>query len=157
MDKQATKVFCECTALGLLPSPVLHGRRLCDCPPACHSVHRGGQPLDDGGIWECLACNFVTPWVGIRAHGNAHPVCLPVGGGLSWETTSERLRAYFENFGVVREAFVSYNRNNGRPRGFGFVVFESIEVADKVVSTKHTIDRREVRGLMGVLAAALAL
>lgn len=63
---------------------------------------------------------------------------------MSWETSSDRLRAYFENFGVVREAFVSYNRNNGRPRGFGFVVFESVEVADKVVSTKHTIDRREV-------------
>lgn len=46
---------------------------------------------------------------------------------------------------MVREAFVSYNRNNGRPRGFGFVVFESMDVADKVVSTKHTIDRREVR------------
>ncbi|KAJ9515104.1 hypothetical protein QJQ45_028898 [Haematococcus lacustris] len=66
------------------------------------------------------------------------------GGGLSWETSSERLRAYFENFGVVREAFVSYNRNNGRPRGFGFVVFESPEVADKVVATKHMVDRREV-------------
>jgi hypothetical protein len=25
------------------------------------------------------------------------------------------------------------------------VVFESMEVADKVVATKHTIDRREVR------------
>ncbi len=69
------------------------------------------------------------------------------GGGLSWETSSERLRAYFENFGVVREAFVSYNRNNGRPRGFGFVVFESPEVADKVVASKHTIDRREVRAI----------
>uniref|UniRef100_A0A7S0RI27 RRM domain-containing protein n=1 Tax=Chlamydomonas leiostraca TaxID=1034604 RepID=A0A7S0RI27_9CHLO len=70
--------------------------------------------------------------------------CKVFCGGLSWETSSERLRAYFENFGVVREAFVSYNRNNGRPRGFGFVVFESPEVADKVVATKHTIDRREV-------------
>jgi RNA recognition motif-containing protein len=65
-------------------------------------------------------------------------------GGLSWETTGERLRSYFENYGVVREAFVSYNRANGRPRGFGFVVFEAPDVADKVVSTKHTIDRREV-------------
>lgn len=70
--------------------------------------------------------------------------CKVFCGGLSWETSSERLRAYFENFGVVREAFVSYNRNNGRPRGFGFVVFESSDVADKVVATKHTIDRREV-------------
>ena len=59
-------------------------------------------------------------------------------------TTGERLRSYFENYGVVREAFVSYNRVNGRPRGFGFVVFETREVIDKVVSTKHTIDRREV-------------
>lgn len=38
-------------------------------------------------------------------------------GGLSWDTTGEKLRAYFENYGVVREAFVSYNRANGRPRG----------------------------------------
>lgn len=53
-------------------------------------------------------------------------------------------RSYFENFGAVREAFVSYNRNNGRPRGFGFVVFESSEVVDKVVAAKHMIDRREV-------------
>lgn len=65
-------------------------------------------------------------------------------GGLSWETTGEKLRAYFENYGVVREAFVSYNRNNGRPRGFGFVVFESPEVADQVVAATHTIDRRKV-------------
>lgn len=64
---------------------------------------------------------------------------------MSWETTGDKLRSYFENYGAVREAFVSYNRNNGRPRGFGFVVFESTEVADKVVAAKHTIDRREVR------------
>lgn len=88
------------------------------------------------------------PWCG----DTYHRTYLNAGGGLSWETSSERLRAYFENFGVVREAFVSYNRNNGRPRGFGFVVFESPEVADKVVATKHTIDRREV-GLQMVYSA----
>ena len=32
----------------------------------------------------------------------------------------------------------------GRPRGFGFVVFEDPAIADKVVSIQHTIDRREV-------------
>lgn len=71
-------------------------------------------------------------------------------GGLSWETTGEKLRAYFENYGVVREAFVSYNRNNGRPRGFGFVVFECPDVADKVVASKHTINRREVEAKKAV-------
>lgn len=33
--------------------------------------------------------------------------------------------------------------------GFGFVVFQDAEVADKVVATKHTIDRREVRAFSG--------
>lgn len=55
-------------------------------------------------------------------------------------------RAFFENFGTVLEAFVSYDRHTGRPRGFGFVVFEDPAVADKVVSLQHTIDRREVSG-----------
>ncbi|GAX79280.1 hypothetical protein CEUSTIGMA_g6720.t1 [Chlamydomonas eustigma] len=81
---------------------------------------------------------------------NSRQVSKVFIGGLSWETTGEKLRAYFENYGVVREAFVSYNRNNGRPRGFGFVVFESPEVADKVVACKHTIDRREVEAKKAV-------
>lgn len=40
-------------------------------------------------------------------------------GGLSWETSEERLRAYFENFGEVTETWISYDRQTSRPRGFG--------------------------------------
>ena len=63
---------------------------------------------------------------------------------LQLVTTSRKCRAFFENFGTVLEAFVSYDRHTGRPRGFGFVVFDDPVVADKVVSLQHTIDRREV-------------
>ena len=74
------------------------------------------------------------------------PCCVQVFvGGLSWETTDAKLRTYFENYGAVQEAFVSYDRATGRPRGFGFVVFDDPAVADKVTSIQHTIDRREVR------------
>ncbi len=59
-------------------------------------------------------------------------------------TLAHLCRAFFENFGTVLEAFVSYDRHTGRPRGFGFVVFDDPVVADKVVSLQHTIDRREV-------------
>jgi RNA recognition motif. (a.k.a. RRM, RBD, or RNP domain) len=45
---------------------------------------------------------------------------------------------------ILQEAFVSYDRNTGRPRGFGFVVFADPLIADKVVTQQHTIDRREV-------------
>ena len=65
-------------------------------------------------------------------------------GGVNWSTSEETLRSDVENFGSVQEAFVSYDRHTGRPRGFGFVVFEDPLVADKVVSIQHTIDRREV-------------
>ncbi|KAL4457731.1 hypothetical protein ABPG75_012596 [Micractinium tetrahymenae] len=65
-------------------------------------------------------------------------------GGLSWETTDQKLRQYFENYGTVQEAFVSYDKHTGRPRGFGFVVFADPIIADKVISVQHTIDRREV-------------
>ena len=89
-----------------------------------------------GGRWASGRPSLTRPPLPLCAHLLAHKT-----------TQGEKLRAYFENFGAVREAFVSYNRNNGRPRGFGFVVFESPEVADKVVATKHMIDRREVRVL----------
>lgn len=70
--------------------------------------------------------------------------CKVFVGGLSWETTDVKLKQYFENFGSVQEAFVSYDRHTGRPRGFGFVIFVDPIVADKVVAQQHTIDRREV-------------
>ncbi len=65
-------------------------------------------------------------------------------GGLSWETSDAKLKQYFENFARVEDAYVSYDRKSGRPRGFGFVTFEDPAVVDKVVAIQHTIDRREV-------------
>lgn len=49
-----------------------------------------------------------------------------------------------------QQAFVSYERATGRPRGFGFVVFADPEVAARVVSQAHTIDRREVEAKRAV-------
>ena len=48
------------------------------------------------------------------------------------------------------QAFVSYERATGRPRGFGFVVFADPEVASRVVAQAHTIDRREVEAKRAV-------
>ena len=44
-------------------------------------------------------------------------------GGISWETEEDRLREYFSRFGEVTEAVIMRDRNTGRARGFGFVVF----------------------------------
>lgn len=44
-------------------------------------------------------------------------------GGLSWQTTAENLRAYFQNFGDIAEAVLMMDKRTGQPRGFGFVTF----------------------------------
>jgi RNA-binding protein Musashi len=74
-------------------------------------------------------------------------------GGISWETTEEKLRDYFKSYGEVAETVIMKDRATGRARGFGFVIFADPSVADRVAGEKHTIDGRTVsivldRGLL---------
>jgi RNA recognition motif-containing protein len=46
-------------------------------------------------------------------------------GGLSFDTTDEGLRAFFEQVGTVDSASVVTDRYSGRSRGFGFVEMSS--------------------------------
>nr|GMD93609.1 heterogeneous nuclear ribonucleoprotein 1-like [Ipomoea batatas] len=71
-------------------------------------------------------------------------------GGISWDTTEERLRAYFQTFGEVVEAVIMKDRTTGRARGFGFVVFADPSVAERVVKEKHMIDGRTVEAKKAV-------
>mmetsp|Transcript_24355 Transcript_24355/g.31462 ORF Transcript_24355/g.31462 Transcript_24355/m.31462 type:complete len:633 (+) Transcript_24355:235-2133(+) len=58
-------------------------------------------------------------------------------GGLHYETRDGSFRAYFEDFGKVTSAEVMFNRETHKSRGFGFVVFEDDESANKVLGTPH--------------------
>lgn len=65
-------------------------------------------------------------------------------GGISWETTEDRLKDYFGMFGHVLEVVIMKDRATGSARGFGFVVFADPAVAERVVLKKHNIDGRTV-------------
>ncbi|CAK9863493.1 unnamed protein product [Sphagnum jensenii] len=71
-------------------------------------------------------------------------------GGISWETTEEKLRDHFQAYGEVVEVVIMKDRATGRARGFGFVVFADPAVADRVVKEKHTIDGRTVEAKKAV-------
>lgn len=71
-------------------------------------------------------------------------------GGISWETSEEKLKEYFNAYGEVAEAVIMKDRATGRARGFGFVVFADPSVADRVVQEKHTIDGRVVEAKKAV-------
>ncbi|CAK9180197.1 unnamed protein product [Ilex paraguariensis] len=65
-------------------------------------------------------------------------------GGISWETSEDKLKDYFGNYGEVLQAVVMKDKLSGRPRGFGFVVFADPSVLDRVLQDKHNIDGRTV-------------
>jgi hypothetical protein len=63
----------------------------------------------------------------------AGPVKLFVGA-LSWDTTTEGLRAAFSRMGTLVDAVLISDRETGRSRGFGFVTFENARDADKAIA-----------------------
>eukprot|EP00871_Galdieria_phlegrea_P002532 jgi/Galph1/327/GphlegSOOS_G5100.1 len=71
-------------------------------------------------------------------------------GGLSWETTEDSLRSYFEQFGTVSGCIIMRDRHTGHPRGFGFVTFLEETVADYVASQRHEVDGRQVEAKKAV-------
>lgn len=52
-------------------------------------------------------------------------------GGLAWETQSETLHRYFEQFGEILEAVVIADKHTGRSKGYGFVTFCDPEAAKR--------------------------
>lgn len=66
-------------------------------------------------------------------------------GGISWETSEDKLKDYFSNYGEVMHTVVMRDKITSRPRGFGFVVFADPSVLDRVLQDKHTIDGKTVR------------
>lgn len=54
-------------------------------------------------------------------------------GGLSFETTDDELRTFFEQAGTVESASVATDKFSGKSRGFGFVEMSSVaEMKDAV-------------------------
>lgn len=65
-------------------------------------------------------------------------------GGISWETTEDKLKDYFSQYGDVLQTVVMRDKATGKPRGFGFVAFSDPSIVDRVLQDTHTIDGRTV-------------
>jgi cold-inducible RNA-binding protein len=68
-------------------------------------------------------------------------------GGLSFSTTTERLREAFAQAGQVESAAVVNDRDTGRSRGFGFVEMATPEEADQAIALFNgkELDGRQLR------------
>jgi len=66
-------------------------------------------------------------------------------GGLPRDTTSTHMKEYFSTFGKVADAIIMKDFETGKPRGFGFVLFEEKETVDKVLQAeKHELNGGKV-------------
>lgn len=68
-------------------------------------------------------------------------------GGLSFSTSTDRLREAFAACGNVESASVVTDRDTGRSRGFGFVEMATPEGADQAVSRLNgaSLDGRTIK------------
>jgi len=68
-------------------------------------------------------------------------------GGLSFSTSTDRLREAFARFGVVDSAAVMTDRETGRSRGFGFVEMASTDEAERAIGALNgsSLDGRTIR------------
>jgi cold-inducible RNA-binding protein len=59
---------------------------------------------------------------------------------LAYTTTEDSLRTAFEPFGALSEVTLVTDRDTGRPRGFGFVTFESAEHASAAITKMNGVE-----------------
>ena len=68
-------------------------------------------------------------------------------GGLSFSTSTDRLREAFAAAGQVESAAVVTDRDTGRSRGFGFVEMATAEEAERAIAQFNgkDLDGRQLR------------
>lgn len=54
-------------------------------------------------------------------------------GGLPSSLTEDGFRQFFESFGNVTDVVIMYDQSTQRPRGFGFITFDSEDAVDRVL------------------------
>eukprot|EP00186_Timspurckia_oligopyrenoides_P003595 CAMPEP_0182447504 /NCGR_PEP_ID=MMETSP1172-20130603/16833_1 /TAXON_ID=708627 /ORGANISM="Timspurckia oligopyrenoides, Strain CCMP3278" /LENGTH=483 /DNA_ID=CAMNT_0024643965 /DNA_START=148 /DNA_END=1596 /DNA_ORIENTATION=- len=106
-------------------------------PPA--SIVSVGE-IESQESWSTTSQNTTT----LREFTHSSASTKLFVGGLSWDTTEQSMKTYFEQFGNVISCVVMHERLTNQPRGFGFVQFATNQIADQVVRQKHVIDGRQV-------------
>ncbi|XP_076952235.1 uncharacterized protein LOC143625903 [Bidens hawaiensis] len=66
-------------------------------------------------------------------------------GGLASSVTETDFKNYFNQYGIITDVVVMYDHNTNRPRGFGFITYESEESVDKaLMQTFHELNGKMV-------------
>eukprot|EP00262_Sarcandra_glabra_P000602 TRINITY_DN1071_c1_g2_i1.p1 TRINITY_DN1071_c1_g2~~TRINITY_DN1071_c1_g2_i1.p1 ORF type:complete len:472 (-),score=70.18 TRINITY_DN1071_c1_g2_i1:366-1781(-) len=66
-------------------------------------------------------------------------------GGLASTVTEADFKKYFDQFGMITDVVVMYDHNTQRPRGFGFITYDSEDAVENVLQkTFHELNGKMV-------------
>ncbi|XP_046981263.1 RNA-binding protein Musashi homolog 2 isoform X1 [Schistocerca americana] len=106
-----------------------------------HEIHNGLVPMNGN---QNGTSGRSSPNGGGGSGGDPAPGKLFVGG-LSWQTSSEKLKEYFGMFGTVTDVLIMKDPVTQRSRGFGFITFEDPQTVEKVLKVPiHTLDGKKI-------------
>ncbi|CAB4065985.1 MSI [Lepeophtheirus salmonis] len=107
-----------------------------DAPPHCQPVSMDSNNVEYSS--QTGSSGRSTP------SSDSSPGKLFVGG-LSWQTTPDKLREYFGQFGSVTDVLVMKDPVTQRSRGFGFITFSTPDAVDRVLAVvTHTLDGKKI-------------
>ncbi|XP_017131206.1 poly(U)-binding-splicing factor PUF60-B isoform X3 [Drosophila elegans] len=103
-----------------------------------------GQPSAMGGSNKSGSSGRSTPSLSGGSGSDPAPGKLFVGG-LSWQTSSDKLKEYFNMFGTVTDVLIMKDPVTQRSRGFGFITFQEPCTVEKVLKVPiHTLDGKKI-------------
>ncbi|XP_065853135.1 heterogeneous nuclear ribonucleoprotein 1-like [Euphorbia lathyris] len=91
--------------------------------------------------------NLLNRNSGSNIHGSLGPARTKkiFVGGLASTVTESDFKKYFDQFGTITDVIVMYDHNTQRPRGFGFITYDSEEAVERVLQkTFHELNGKMV-------------
>ncbi|ESN97329.1 hypothetical protein HELRODRAFT_178116 [Helobdella robusta] len=106
--------------------------------PACvDTVQAAGPHILDGKQIDPNGCNRKKVPKGAKGAENCKKKLFV--GGLPANIDEAQLREGFGSYGKINEVVIVYDQQKQKPRGFGFLTFESEDSVDKIVKERFVL------------------
>ena len=99
-----------------------------------NTCHHSPIPQRDN-LYGSSASSFITDEHDeLKASYNAKKIFV---GGLPHGLAEDEFKQYFSQYGEIEDCVVMYDRNTGKPRGFGFITYNDEASIDLVMRDKY--------------------
>merc|ERR550534_3376698 len=138
MNSPSPDMFAAIRSAGMDSGVVSGGRSAVAAAAAASTGSKAGSenaPAMDGSN----SSGRSTPSGGDQPHNKLFV------GGLSWQTSADKLREYFGQYGTIIDVQVLKDPLTQRSRGFGFITFAEAGSVDRVLAVAaHTLDGKKI-------------